>query len=325
MKTYDQLKIVVVGSGSIGQRHIRNLLTLGVKDITICDSNEERLSKVSQELNVKGVSDFTKDKFDIAFICTPHVSHLSIATEFAKAGTDIFIEKPLSNSYEGVDSLIKLIEEKKLITMVGCNFRFHPGMKIIKEKIENGEIKKIISIRAEFGQFLPDWHPWADYRTESRANKSMGGGVILDRIHEIDYLYWLFGKPQKVASLYGQKSNLEIDTEDVAEILMSYPAGPVISVHLDYIQRKYYCAMKIVTEEGNYLWNFHLNNLIFETKDREEITWENKEYDKNDMYVEEIKYFIDKVLTRDQTMCDVSKGAQVLKIALDITENNIEV
>lgn len=323
IKDYRDLKIIVIGCGSIGQRHLRNLIYLGCRNLSGYDINSVRLADVARRFVIKPVTDYLVEDYDVALICTPHPIHIPHAIQLAEKGTDLFIEKPLSCNLKGVEKLKKLVKREKLISMVGCNYRFEPGIKMIKDMLNKGKLKKILSARADFGYYLPDWHPGADYTEEYSANKNMGGGVILDRIHEIDYLYWFFGAPQTCVSMYAKKSDLKIDTEDTAAILMSFKDGPIITVHLDYIQPIYHCSLKMVSEEGTLIWEFHNKRLEYYKKERKEVLWSDNNYHPNDMYVSEIKYFLECVVKKKDTFCNIVEGERILKIALEVKNSNI--
>ena len=182
-------------------------------------------------------------------------------------------------------------------------------------------IGRIISSRAQFGQYLPDWHPWEDYRRSYSAQKKLGGGVILDRIHEIDYMRWLFGDVSELTAMAGHISHLEIDTEDVAEIVLKFANGSIGSVHLDYIRRTYDASLEIVGETGTIRWNYqdHFIEWYVATEKRwQSIKWENR--DSNQMYVDEMKHFLKVINNQEESICPAREGINVLKIALAIKE-----
>ena len=129
-------------------------------------------------------------------------------------------------------------------------------MREVKRLVAEGVAGRLVSIRAQFGQYLPDWHPWEDYRRGYSARRDMGGGVVLDRVHELDYVRWLMGNVTEVCALSGKLSSLEIDSEDTAEILLRFESGAFGSVHLDYVRRDRDCRLEIVGEEGTLEWSY---------------------------------------------------------------------
>lgn len=315
------MKWLVIGCGSIGKRHIRNLQTLNAGEIIAQDVKPDRCREVEREYGVKAYNDLEEalgEKPQVALICTPTSWHVASALAAARRRCHLFIEKPLSHSLEKIDELIDVVEKKKLVTLVGCNMRFHPGIVKMKELLDSGGIGKVLCARVQAGQYLPDWHPWEDYRKCYSANKSLGGGVILDGIHEIDYVRWFLGEVEQVFSFSGKFSSLEINTEDMAEILLKFKSGSVAEVHLDYLQRFYGRSCQLIGEEGTILWDFHEKQVkLYSAKSEKWETFsQDPAYDINQMYVDEIKHFIFCLQGKARPMQDIKEGKKVLEIAL---------
>lgn len=316
--------VLIIGSGSIGQRHAKNLANLGAK-ISLYDVNKELLANICRENKYTLINDLDKalekENYHAALICTPTSIHLKYALCAAEAGCHLFIEKPISDKSEGLPQLLDLIDKKKLLTLVGCNFRFHPGLMKIHSLLSKEIIGKIIYSRAQFGQFLPDWHPWEDYRHTYSAQKKLGGGVILDRIHEIDYMQWLFGEVSEVIAMADHLSHLEIDTEDIAEILLKFTKGSIGSIHLDYIRRTYDASLEIIGETGTIRWNYQ--NHFIEWYVAAENCWHRIKWEKidnNQMYVDEMKHFLKLIEKQEKSICPVREAIKVLEIALAVKE-----
>ncbi len=317
---------LVVGCGSIGKRHIRNLKALGAGEIIAHDLNMERCREVEQEYKFKtydNLDEALAQQPNAAFICTPTSLHIPPALLVARNGCHLFIEKPLSHSLGGVDELLELVAQKNLVTLVGCNMRFHPSIALMKKLLEEGEIGKVLSARVQAGQYLPDWHPREDYRQGYSANKALGGGILLDGIHEIDYITWFLGAVSRIFCFAGKLSSLEIDTEDTAEILLWLKTGAIAEVHLDYIQRPYGRSCQLLGEEGTILWDFQDKRVkLYSTRTREwQMFNEKPDYDINQMYIGEIKHFIRCLEGKDRPMQDVEAGKKALEIVLAAKES----
>lgn len=313
--------ILVVGCGSIGRRHIRNLKTLEVEDIIAHDTQPERCHEVEQQYGVKAYNKLQEalaEKPEVALICTPTSRHMPPALSAARSGCHLFIEKPLSHSLDNVKKLLQIVAQKNLTTLVGCNMRFHPGIALMKELLDRKSVGRVVCARVQSGQYLPDWHPREDYRQGYSANEFLGGGVILDGIHEIDYITWFLGEVSQVFCFSGKLSSLEIDTEDTAEILLQFRSGPIAEVHLDYIQRSYGRSCQFIGEEGTILWDFNDRQvMVYSAQTNEwQVFPEEPDYDTNQMYVEEMKHFIDCLEGKTQPTQDISQGRSVLEIAL---------
>lgn len=313
------MKCLVVGCGSIGERHIGNLKKINAGEIIACDPDSERRSLIKEKYGAVVFDDLKKafsEKPNVVFICTPPSSHIKIALEAVKNNAHVFIEKPMSNTMDGVDDLLKTAKKNNLLVFVGYNFRFHKGMQIVKKMIDDGKIGKILSARAEFGQYLPDWRPRQDYTKSYTAKKYLGGGIILDGSHEIDYMRWLLGDADSVFCLSGKISSLDVETEDIAEILINFKNGAICEIHLDFIRPGYSRNCEIIGEKGVVYWDFSEKNVKFyasETKKYEIIKIKSEV---NDMYVEEIKHFLNSIKTLKKPLVCGYEGKKSLQLAL---------
>ena len=208
--------------------------------------------------------------------------------------------------------------------MIGSNMRFHHGPATIKELLAKGIIGKIISAHMDAGQYLPDWHPWEDYRQMYSASASLGGGVLLDGIHEIELARWIFGEVDAVYSQGGTLSSLEIDTEDTIDILMRMTAGNSVSIHMDYVQRTACRTSKIIGEEGTIVWDINNDVRVFSASDK---AWHSypppQDYSINQMYLEEMQHFLRYLSGEEQSTLDAHEATRVLEIVLAIKDSMI--
>lgn len=321
-----RMRLLVVGCGSIGKRHIVNLRTLGVTDIVAVDPRRDRRLEVQEKLQVKAV-EHLESAWELrpaaAVIATPSAFHVPQAIEAAEHGCHLFIEKPLSDGMKGVERLLELVRKRKLITLVGCNMRFVPGIQKMKALIAEGAIGKVVALRAEAGQYLPDWRPWDDYRHGYSAKRSLGGGVILDGIHELDYARDLLGEVEGVSCFAGKLGNLEIDTEDVAAILLRHRSGAISEIHLDYVQRARSRNCEVIGQEGTIRWDFLSGQVqCYRSLSGKWETFHAPEgWELNQMYLDEMRHFLHCIAGDERTVCDVFEGEQVLRVALAARES----
>ena len=320
------MKFLVIGCGSIGKRHIKNLKDAG-HSVTGCEKNNFRRREVSKLDGIEVFSTLDKaleKSYDAAFICTPTSLHIPIALKVAEAGIHLFIEKPLSNSLKDVRKLLTLVKRKKLVTFIGCNPRFLSSLKRTKDLIDKGRIGRVLSVRASRGFYLPYWHPKEDYRKEYSAKRSLGGGVIFDDIHDIDILCWLFGKPKEVFCFSDRLSDLKIDTEDVAEIFFEFSSGTIAQLHLDYLQRTYRSIYEFIGEKGIIEWDYieHTVKLYQEKTNQWKIFQGSIGETHNEAYGEEIKHFIRCIKRGEKTMNDLITAKGVLEVALACHESS---
>ena len=291
-----RLPILVVGCGAIGTKHIRNLRALGMEEIAACDPDPERLGYAVSEFGVAGYESFEEalDRVlpEAVLLCTPPHLHISQALATVRSGAHVFVEKPLSHSLEGVDELIRQAAEQQLIIQVGYNLRFHPGLQKIKALLDEGVVGRVLWARAEFGHYLPDWRPWEDYRQSYTAHRSMGGGIILDSSHGIDYMRWLLGEVTEVYCLADVVSDLLVDAEDTASMIVRFATGSVGEIHLDFVQRVRSRSCKIVGTEGTLIWDCFGGELRLSTAADGEWKQFDTSCDLNDMYVAEMQSFL---------------------------------
>jgi len=317
-----------VGYGSIGKRHVKNLLlNKSIKVIIV--TKQKNLLNNSRIKIVNNLDDGIKENPDIAFVTNETRFHVPVAIKLAKNGIHLFIEKPLSDSLNKINTLQKIVKNKKLVTMVGCNFRFFPSISKIKKLVEQNKIGKVISVQIESGSYLPDWHPYEDYRKGYAARKDLGGGVTLTQIHEIDYLKWFFGNPIEVCSLSGKFSNLQLDVDDYCTSILKFKKNIICEIHLDFFQRPQYKRCKIRGLKGIIEWNSESNDLrIFNLKKK---IWEKVHLEKNykltqkkklnSMYEDEVKYFLNCVEKKKNTINSLNDSIDTLKIALSMKKN----
>ena len=320
------MKALVIATGSIGRRHLRNLKALGVRGLAVVEPDQSRREEACAEVGAKGFAaleaglDWQPDAVVVASPSNLHVEHALAAAE---RGCGLFIEKPLSHTREGLSELAEAVERKGVVSIIGCNMRFHPGPAKVKELIDAGSIGRVLFQQVFTGSYLPGWRPWQDYTKSYSANASMGGGVILDCIHEIDLTRWYAGPVSEVFALTGHISSLRIDTEDYAALTCRHANGVVSEVHLDYVQRSYERGCRIVGEEGSIFWDFRKKEVQF--YDAGEEQWETfaepANWDVNGMYVDEMRHFLDCLREGKQTVLPVGDAVNVMDLAFAAKES----
>ena len=318
-------KVLIVGYGSIGNRHLENFLRF--KDIQLTVYTKRNDIQLLKKKGIKvsdSLNECLKENPNIGVIANETSLHVPTAIKLAKAGLDLFLEKPLSNSLKDVEKLHAIVKKKKLITQMGCNLRFHPCIKKIKSLIDQQKIGRIISAQVKSCSYLPDYHPWEDYRKGYAARKDLGGGIILTQIHEIDYMYWLFQEVESVISMSGKFSDLDVDVEDYAASLLKFRNKIIGELHMDYFQRPDFRSCKIRGTKGEIYWDSDNNhvNVYAMNKKRWKMEMEVKNYQRNFSYVAQLKHFIKCVKQRKETVNDIEQGIATLKIALAMKKSS---
>ncbi len=265
-------------------------------------------------------------KPDAAFITIPASSHIPVAIQFAREGIDLFIEKPISSSLSGIDELFRIQKIHNTLIMVGYNLRFHPPLQILKHCIEDGRIGKLLSIRAEVGQYLPEWRPGTDYRSSVSARSELGGGAVFELSHELDYTLWLAGDVRSVSAQTSHLSDLEIDVEDTAEIILIFANGAMGSIHLDMVQRPSNRNCRVLGMEGTLTWDGTTDAVMLYSNATGQ--WSTihpgQKTDRNRMYISELEHFFACIRERKEPLVTGTEGKRVLQLALAVLQSSRE-
>lgn len=295
------MNFVVIGGGSIGKRHIRNLLALGHTGI-FCLRRDLDPSFEENE-KVKVITSVTELKVPIAavFVCTPtslHVEGLKIASQLNCA---LFMEKPLIHSKRGLAECIELLDRFSHPFFIGFMLRYHPLVKKMKAIMESGTLGKVYSARFEFGSYLPYWHPWEDHKISYASRRDLGGGVINTITHELDLIQYFFGSPNAVTCVARNFGKLGIEVEEIADAIFNYD-DKAITLHLDYLQKDYNRSVKILCDNGAISWNWHDQKIVI-VKHGEGVIEEKLagDFDVNQLYMDELKDFINSISTKSMT------------------------
>ncbi len=249
---------LVIGTGSIGQRHVRNLAGLQVPTVWATDTDPGRLASAAAlgATPCRDVEEGLAHQPDLVLICTPPPLHVALARAALERGAHVFIEKPIADRTDEIPELLALAERSGRLITVGYMLRFEEGMRALRHLVVEGAIGKVLGIRAEFGQYLPDWRPSRDYRSMYTAHRDQGGGILLDASHEIDYVEWLVGPLDVVACVTGKFSDLDMDAEDTA-LLIGRARGVAVEVHLDCVQRHYVREARVIGSDATAHWKLY--------------------------------------------------------------------
>ena len=252
------MKILIAGLGSIGRRHFRNLIALGETDLVLLRTRkatlpDDELAGYPVETDIHDA--LQKHNIDAVVVANPTSLHLDVAIPAAEAGCHILLEKPVSHSLEGLDSLQKAADQSGSKILVGFQFRYHPTLNKALELIQTGALGQVLTVHAHWGEYLPNWHPWEDYSQSYAARADLGGGVIGTLTHPLDYLRYLLGEIDALWSFNGHISPLEMDVEDAAEIGLKFASGAIGGVHVNYLQRPPVHRLEIVGTNGTLRWD----------------------------------------------------------------------
>lgn len=317
------MKFLIAGLGSVGRRHLGNLLALGEEDILLYRTHistlpDEELASFPVETDLDAA---LAHKPDAVIISNPTARHLDVAIPAAQAGCHLLIEKPVAGKLgESVLTLKNTVDQTGVETLVGFQFRFHPVLENIKVLLDAGKIGRPLSFRAHWGEYLPGWHPWEDYRQSYAARKDLGGGVVNTLSHPLDYARWLFGEVKSLFAVTDHISDLELDVEDLAEITLTFECGLVGSVHLDYFQQPPAHWLEINGTTGNIRWENESG--IAKVYYADEQRWERiappPGFERNTLFLAEMAHFRALIQGQETSRCSLGDGikTQILTAAV---------
>jgi predicted dehydrogenase len=311
------MTILVIGCGSIGRRHAGNLKQIAAGEILVFDPDLERaqtLAKACGATLCGSLEDSYARKPDAVVICAPTSLHLPLAKQAVAQGCHVFVEKPLSHSLAGIEDLLAEVQSRHVVLQVGYNLRFDPLMEQIRDAVRSGRIGRTLSARLHFGAYLPARHPWEDYHIGYGARSQLGGGVLLDSSHEIDYAMWLFGDPEAVYCAGGKYSSLELDVEDIVELTLSYP-DKIVSIHLDYVQHPRQRRCDIIGSHGQLRGDLDARCLHVYEGGAAEFTACPPTHTFDEVYVKEIRHFLQRVTGGDATLEEAQSAVRTLVVA----------
>ena len=303
----DQLKVCFVGIGSIARRHIRNLRSIcedrGI-DLTI-DAFRRSADKVEGVNQVyTSVAELPTD-YDAVFITNPTDQHLETLRTFHDHGKHFFIEKPVVSREQIIEGNQFSLRPES-VYYVAAPLRYNAVIQWIKNNVNPSDV---ISVRSISSSYLPDWRPGQDYRQTYSAHKDMGGGVSIDLIHEWDYLTYLFGWPERVSSMTGRKSDLEIDSDDYAIYIAEYE-NMIAELHLDYFGRKTIREIELFTKEDTIIGDIANNKVIYLRSNKVVDFHE----ERDDYQKRELLHFIDMITSKTDVDNGYEHGLKVLEL-----------
>lgn len=320
--------ILISGLGSIGRRHLRNLRACGYNDILLYRTGRSTLPDDELE-GIPAVYDYEEalaQQPRAVIVANPTAAHLETALPASRAGCYLFLEKPISHNLEGIDELQREVNERGLTVLVGFQFRYHPALRQIKAWLEEGAIGPVVSAQVHWGEYLPAWHPWEDYRKSYSARADLGGGVVLTLCHPFDYLRWLLGEVTAVSAMMGTQSGLQLNVEDTACVTLRFKSGALGQVYLDYAQRPPSHTLHIVGQAGRITWDAADNDAHCYRAEAEgwEVFSPGDAFERNTMFLEEMRHFLDCLEGKEQPCCTLHDGVRALEIVLAAKQSSVE-
>lgn len=334
------MKVLFFGLGGIGQRHLRNLLKIepnvclgAVKKTSRTFEIDDKLQvhhdvDVLKKYNIEKFSSF-KDakgfKPDFAIVTNPTSAHVKTALELVENNIPVFMEKPISDKYTGLKELINISKKKNVPVMIGYMMRFNPCAIKLKELIEKNRIGKIYSVVLIINSYLPSWHKYEKVNEFYAGNKSLGGGVVLTEIHELDLLNWYFGTPSSLWAVGGKLSSLDIDVEDTVSILLEQEYKKQkfpVNINMCFVQKAPLRKLFIQGEKGRIEWDISSSIVTVEDKEKnKQDVFDHSDFQRNQMFIEELKHFIKCVKVNKEPKSSLSEVINGHLTALGIKDS----
>ena len=315
------MKILFCGMGSIGKRHAeiisRKYEKHQIYTYKSSLSNNEVFLKYT---NIVSTEELLTLKPEVAFITNPTSLHVETALKLLPLKCDLFIEKPLANNMNNVVKLMGLAKDSSIITLMGCNMRFNPLLLKLKDIVSSNIYGKPINFIINCGSYLPKWRPNQDYTQSYSGNKDLGGGVVFDLIHELDYTKWIFGKFSYIKAFSGKKSNLKINSDDFSNIIVETENFISGIIHLDYYRINPKRFIEVTFNEVVVIADLIKNEIIIEDDVKKELL--TFDFDRNYTYEKQIEYFFHCIEKRQSTFNDIEEGSETLNYALSILKNS---
>ncbi len=322
------MKFLIAGFGSIGRRHLRNLRALGEDDILLYRSHrstlpDDEIAGLLVETNLQAA---LAHQPDAVIVSNPTALHLDVAVPAAEAGCAILLEKPITHSLERVDEFRAVVQRGRAKVLVGFQFRFHPTLRRAAQLLAEGAIGQPLAARAHWGEYLPNWHPWEDFRQGYAARADLGGGVILTLCHPLDYLRLLLGDVDSLWAFTAERGGLGLPVEEAAEIGLRFQGGAIGTVHLDYLQQPPAHTLEIVGTAGTLRWNNADGALAVYRPAKQD--WEMhmppEGFERNWLFLEEMRNFIAVARGEAQPACTLEDGIRALEIAVYARESALD-
>lgn len=324
-------RILVSGVGSVGERHIRNLIALGQHDIAVHRTRALPYRTIDREF--PAYDSLTKALADwrphIVLVTGPTALHLEVATAAAEADCHVFVEKPLSHSLDGIERLEQALAKSGRSLMVGYMLRFHPLLRQVKAWLEDGTLGRPLHWRSTWGEYLPDWHPWEDYRQGYAARRDLGGGPALTFSHDLDLALWLFGPAEQGYALPMPESPLRMDDPPGLDILLRHASGVSANLHLDFYQRPPQRSYEVIGTRGRIVLDYYAGRLTRHAYPDDdavtppelapavpaEIIEVPTGWDRNEMFIAELTHFLECLAQRRAPEPGLAAGIAATRLA----------
>jgi predicted dehydrogenase len=318
--------ILVIGCGSVGKRHARNLQSLGCR-ISGVDPRVERLEETASEIGSIGCFTSLEDAldrggFDAAVVASPPTAHVEQASACLRRNLPVLLEKPVAPDLASALTLLDLAGSTRAApVLLGYTFRWWEPVRRLRALVGAGRAGRVLRVDMVMAAHLADWHPWERYQDFFMAQAALGGGALLDESHFLDLMLWLFEWPRSLSATVEKLSSLEIDTDDNVDVNLALASGPRVRIHLDLYSRPHERSIKVYGDAGSIEWNNESNHV--RTCSAATGTWDVESFtcERNDMFLAEVRHFLSVLDGTEAPLCTLADGCRVLQLVEAIRES----
>ncbi len=318
--------VLILGSGSVGKRHARNLASLGCR-ISCVDPREERRKELAAETPVIGSYPTIEDALSIGgldgvVVGSPTAFHPAQTISALEAGLPVLLEKPVAKTAAEAHAMREAERRTGVPVLLGYTWRWWPPLARVRALLGDSAVGTLRHVQFHMSAHLADWHPWEPYQEFFMASAAQGGGALLDESHWIDLMIWLFGMPAELSGRVERISDLSIETDDNVDALAVYPDGLRVSLHLDLYGRPHEKYIRFIGEGGTLLWSADPNRLAIGRQSAHVWEAEDFTFERNEMFMAVAREYLDVVTRRVSPSCTLTDGIKVMELIEAIRESS---
>lgn len=315
----NRASILVLGTGSVGRRHAKNLVALGA-EVACMDPSKDRLEQAQREIPGITATFATLEeslphaaKWTGVVVASPPSVHVTQALRAIRSGIPVLLEKPVSPDLASAQQLARAVRLSGVPLLLGYTYRWWPPLREIRDRVLSGVVGPLRHARITMSAHLADWHPWERYQDFFMAKRELGGGALLDESHFIDIMLWMFGWPTAISGRSERLSSLEITTDDNVDLLAIYPDNFRVSIHLDIYGRPHEKSVTVVGENGTLQCLFDPDVVRWSSSPTGDWTERPFDCERNDMFFQTAREFLDVATGKWDPSCTIEDGVRVLQ------------
>ncbi|ACA85865.1 Gfo/Idh/MocA family protein [Shewanella woodyi] len=315
--------IAVIGLGNIAKRHRQNLKFIYPDAKVIALSASGRIADEEIEfadLQLSSIEMLIDSQPELVIVASPSPFHEAHASALIQHDIPVLIEKPLASEPESADRILGLTQQHSGQVIVGYCLRYLSSAIEVKRLLSHNVIGDIYNCQASVGQYLPDWRPNKHYTHSVSANRSLGGGALLELSHELDYLHWLLGPLTLSYAQLRSTKELALDVEEIADLVLTNDTGCVCSLHMDFVQKQAQRECTFIGSTGRLHWDLLTNTITLHNHEGAQVLYSVPQWDKNQMYINMVTDFINNIQRGECTTASLEDACHTVNLIAQIKQ-----